>query len=304
MNWFKENPFLAGLVVITLAAAAVLGYLISQSVSAYSTSCESYAAAIAKLHSLQNKIPFPSEANQKALQAGLDSYSARIQAFQSQLAKMKIPLDEKITPQQFQDGLRTAVNDIRAKAEAGEVGLPANFYFGFDQYKDQVPSEQAAPALFRQFRVIQSIVARLVDFKVASVDSIVRPPLAEELGSKPAESKKSDAQEPVLKKLPFDIAFTAEQGKFRVAFNSLLGSDQFLIVRSVGIQNTNPHAPSKNAGGSGSQAANNPFSPSTDGSVHGEADKKSLQVILGRELVKAVLHLDMLDFAEPVAPKK
>jgi len=304
MNWFKENPFLAGLVVITLAAAAVLGYLISQSVSAYSTSCESYTAAIAKLHSLQNKIPFPSEANQKALQAGLDSYSTRIQAFQSQLAKMKIPLDEKITPQQFQDGLRTAVNDIRAKAEAGGVGLPANFYFGFDQYQSQVPSEQAAPALFRQFRVIQSIVARLVDFKVASVDSIARPPLAEELGTQPAASKKSDAQEPVLKKLPFDIAFTAEQGKFRVAFNSLLGSDQFLVVRSVGIQNTNPQAPSKNAGGSGSQAASNPFSPSTDGSAHGGSDKKSLQVILGRELVKAVLHLDMLDFAEPAAPKK
>lgn len=304
MNWFKENPFLTGLVVVTLAAAAALGYLISQSVSAYSTSCESYTAAIDKLHKLQNKVPFPSEANQKALQAGLDSYSARIQAFQSQLAKMKIPLDEKITPQQFQDGLRAAVNDIRAKAEAGGVGLPANFYFGFDQYQTQVPSELAAPALFRQFRVIQSIITRLVDFKVASVDAVVRPPLPEELGTKqPEGSKKSDAQEPVLKKLPFDLAFTAEQGKFRVAFNSLLGSDQFLIVRSVGIQNTNPQAPSKNAGSGASQNANNPFSPSADGS-HGGPDKKSLQVILGRELVKAVLSLDMLDFAEPAAQKK
>jgi len=303
MNWFKENPFLAGLVAVTLAAAGALGYLIFQTVSAYSVSSESYTAAVAKLHGLQNKVPFPSEANLKALQAGLDSYSDRIQAFQSQLAKMKVPLDEKITPQQFQDGLRTAVNDIRAKAEAGGVGLPANFYFGFDQYQAQVPSEQAAPALFRQFRVIQSIITRLVDFKVASVDSIVRPPLAEELSAQPAGQKKPDAQEPVLKKLPFDVSFTAEQGKFRVAFNSLLGSDQFLIVRSVGIQNTNPQAPSKNGGGSGSQTANNPFSPATDGAARGGAEK-SMQVILGRELVKATLRLDMLDFAEPTAPKK
>lgn len=301
MNWFKENPFLAGLVAVTLAAAGALGYLIFQSVSAYSVSSESYTSAVAKLHSLQNKVPFPSEANLKTLKAELDSYSDRIQAFQSQLAKMKVPLDEKITPQQFQDGLRTAVNDIRAKAEAGGVGLPANFYFGFDQYQTQVPSEQAAPALYRQFRVIQSIITRLVDFKVASVDSIVRPPLAEEVGAQPAGQKKPDAQEPVLKKLPFDVSFTAEQGKFRVAFNSLLGSDQFLIVRSVGIQNTNPQAPSKNGGGSGSQPANNPFPSAADGSARGE---KSLQVILGRELVKATLHLDMLDFAEPTAPKK
>jgi len=303
MNWFKTNPFLAGLAVITLAVAGVLGYLISQSLAAYSVSSESYTAAVAKLHTLQNKVPFPNEANLKALKSGLDTYSDRISAFQAQLAKMKVPLDEKITPQQFQDGLRAAVNDIRAKAEANGVGLPANFYFGFDQYQSQVPSEHAAPALFRQFRVIQSIVARLVDFKVASVDSVVRPPLPEEAATQPAGQKKSDAQDPVLKRFPFDISFTAEQGKFRVAFNSLLGSDQFLIVRSVGIQNSNPLAPSKNAGGGGAQPASTPFSSATDGSAGG-ADKKSLPVIFGRELVKVTLHLDMLDFAEPAAPKK
>lgn len=302
MNWFKDNPFLAGLLVITLAVAGVLGYLISQSLAAYSASSESYTAAVAKLHTLQNKVPFPSEANLKAVTSGLDNYSARIQALQSQLAKMKVPLDEKITPQQFQDGLRAAVNDIRAKAEAGGVGLPANFYFGFDQYQSQVPSEQAAPALFRQFRVIQSIITRLVDFKVASVDSIERPPLPEEAGTPPSGQKKPDAPEPVVKKFPFDISFTAEQGKFRLAFNSLLGSDQFLIVRSVGIRNTNPQAPSKNSGGTGSQAASNPFSASAD--ARGGADKNALQVILGRELVKATLHLEMLDFAEPDALKK
>lgn len=303
MNWFKENPFLAGLTVITLAVAGVLGYLIFQSLTAYSASSEAYTAAVAKLHTLQNKVPFPSEANLKAVTAGLDNYSDRIQALQAQLAKMKVPLDEKITPQQFQDGLRAAVNDIRSKAEAGGVGLPANFYFGFDQYQAQVPSEQAAPALFRQFRVIQSIITRLVDFKVASVDSIVRPPLPEEAGTQSAGQKKPDAQEPVLKRFPFDISFTAEQGKFRVAFNSLLGSEQFLIVRSLGIQNTNPQAPSKNAGVAGSQPASDPFSSATDGKAGG-VDKKSLKVILGRELVKATLHLEMLDFAEPAAPKK
>lgn len=315
MNWFKENPFLAGLIVATLAAAGVLGYLISQSVSAYSTSSESYTAAVAKLHSLQEKVPFPSEENLKAVKAGIDNYAARIQAFQSQLAKMKVPLDEKITPQQFQDGLRAAVNDIRAKAEAGGIGLPANFYFGFDQYQAQVPTEQAAPALYRQFRVIQTIITRLVDFKVASVDSVVRPPLPEEGGTvaqpaqpaaqKKPDAEKSEAKEPVLKRFPFDIAFTAEQGKFRVAFNSLLGSDQFLIVRSIEIQNTNPKAPSKNTGGTGSQPASNPFAAASEGgAAHGGGEKKSLQVILGRELLKATLHLDMLDFAEPAAPKK
>ncbi|MEI6073260.1 MAG: Amuc_1100 family pilus-like protein [Verrucomicrobiae bacterium] len=294
MNWFTKNSFLAGLGAVTLVGAGALGYLISQAALTYSASSEAYTAAVAKLHGLQNKVPFPSEANCKAIKTGLDDYSARIEALQSQLAKMEVPLDEKITPQQFQDGLRTAVNDIRAKAEAENVKLPEKFYFGFDQYQAQVPTEQASPALFRQFRVIQSLVTRLVDFKVSSVDSIVRPPLPEE-GPPP---KKGEV--PVVKRFAFDISFTAEQGKFRAVFNSLLGSDPFLIVRSLEIKNTNPQAPAKVSGEAATKPVNFP------GPIAGDKadEKKSLLVILGRENVKTTLRLEMLDFAEPAAPKK
>jgi len=294
MNWFTKNSFLAGLAAATLVGAGALGYLISQAALTYSASSEAYSAAVAKLHGLQNKVPFPSEENCKAIKTGLDDYSARIEALQSQLDKMEVPLDEKITPQQFQDGLRTAVNDIRAKAEAENVKLPEKFYFGFDQYQTQVPTEQASPALFRQFRVIQSLVTRLVEFKVASVDSIIRPPLPEE-GPAP---KKGD--EPVVKRFAFDISFTADQGKFRAAFNSLLGFDPFLIVRSLEIKNTNPQAPSKASGEAATKPVNFPAAIAGDK----PDEKKSLVVILGRENVKATLRLEMLDFAAPAAQKK
>ena len=299
MNWFKENPFLAGLASVTLVVAGALGYLISQSALTYSSSLETYTAKVAKLHGLQNKAPFPSKENLTAIQAALDDYSARIREMQARLAKMEVPLDENVTPQQFQDGLRTAVNDIRAKADAGRVKLPDKFYFGFDQYQTQVPTEQAAPALARQFQVIQSLVSRLVDFKVASVDAIVRPPLPEEEPQSPAP-KNPASPEPVIKRFPFDISFTAEQGKFRAVFNSLLGSTPFLIVRSLGIQNTSPQAPVKASG----EDPSNPANPIA--AIAGERveEKKSLQVILGRELLKVTLRLEMLDFAEPVAPKK
>lgn len=300
MNWFKDNPFLAGIVVVCLIASGVLGYLILESSTAYTASSDAYAAAVAKLHTLQNKVPFPSEANLKAVQAGLADYSAGIGSLRSQLAKMEVPLDEKITPQQFQDGLRTAVNDIREKADANNVKLPANFYFGFDQYQSQVPSDQAAPFLNRQFLVIQSLIVRLVDFKVASIESVNRTPLPQETVASAGGQRKPDSNEPVLSRFPFEITFTAEQAKFRVAFNSLLGSDQFLIVRSVGIQNSSPQAPAKKepetAGGS-----TNPFTPAAGTSGK---DQASLQVILGRETLKVTLRLEMLDFAEPVAAKK
>lgn len=298
MNWIKDNPFLAGITAVCLVASGALGFFIFGSVSDYSNSSEAYTAAVTKLHTLQNKVPFPSEANRKAVQAGLDEYSSRIGKLQSHLAKMQVPLNDKITPQQFQDGLRTAVNDIRGKAEANGVKLPANFYFGFDQYQTQVPSEQATPFLNRQFLVIQSLIVRLVDFKVASIDGVTRIPLPQESGAAAAGRRRPDASEPVLSRFPFDISFTAEQGKFRVAFNSLLGSDQFLIVRSLGIQNSNPQAPAKK----GTEPSALPPSLASAGTPG--KDETSMKVILGREMLKVTLRLEMLDFAEPTAPKK
>ncbi len=300
MNWFKDNPFLAGIVAVCLIGSGVFGYLIFESSAAYTASSEAYTASVAKLHTLQNKVPFPSEANLKAVQSGLADYSAGIGSLRSQLAKMEIPLDEKVTPQQFQDGLRTAVNDIRVKAEANNVKLPANFYFGFDQYQTQVPSDQAAPFLNRQFLVIQSLIVRLVDFKVASIDSVTRTPLPQETMALTGGQRKPDANEPVLLRFPFEIAFTAEQAKFRVAFNSLLGSDQFLIVRSVGIQNSSPQAPAKKEPETAG-ASTNPFTPAAG--TPGK-DQSNMQVILGRETLKITLRLEMLDFTEPVAAKK
>ncbi|MFA7342716.1 MAG: Amuc_1100 family pilus-like protein [Terrimicrobiaceae bacterium] len=296
MNWFKDNPFLAGIVAACIVGSGVFGYLIIQSASAYSASSEAYSASVAKLHALQNKVPFPDDANLKAIRAGLESYSSQIQGLRSRLAKMEIPLDEKFTPQQFQDGLRTAVNDIRVKAEANGVKLPANFYFGFDQYQTQVPTEQAAPFLNRQFQVIQSLVVRLVDYKVASVDGITRVPLPQESVS--AGKNKPESPGPVLSRFPFDILFTAEQPKFRVAFNSLLGSDQFLIVRSVSIQNSNPQAPAKKS----AEPSNLP-NPSSPAGASGK-DQPELKVIFGRELLKVSLRLEMLDFSEPATANK
>jgi hypothetical protein len=99
-----------------------------------------------------------------------------------------------------------------------------------------------------------------------------------------------------MSRFPFDISFTAEQQKLRVAFNSLLGSEQFLIVRSLDIHNSSPQAPSKKGG---EPASSNPLAGAPGAT---EKDQSNIQVILGRELLKATLHLEMLDFTKPPEP--
>jgi hypothetical protein len=304
MNWFKENPFLAGLSAVAAVGAAVLGYLIFQASSAFTAATDTYTASVSELHALQNRVPFPSDENLGVLKGSLEDYTARISGLRQQMAKMEQPLPENFTPQQFQDALRAAVNETKEKAAAAGVELPENFYLGFNEYQTQVPPEKATPYLERQFQVIRTLVNRLIDFKVQSIDSLDRKPLSQESasGSQPAAAQpgQKTAAEPVVERFPFDLSFTAEQGKFRVAFNSLLGSDHFLVVRWLRLQNSSPNPPAR--GGDAGTAPPTTVGTDTPAPDAGAAGS-NLQVILGREVVQATLRLEMLDFTEPPAPK-
>jgi len=312
MNWFKENPFLAGLSAIAAVGAAVLGYLIFQASSAFTAATDTYTASVSELHALQNRVPFPNQENLGVLKGSLEEYTARISGLRQQMAKMEQPLPENFTPQQFQDALRAAVNETKDRAAAAGVELPENFYLGFNDYQTQVPSEQATPYLERQFQVIRTLVNRLIDFKVQSIDSLDRKPLPQESasnaqqpaaqsGQPPKPGQKAGA-EPVVERFPFDISFTAEQGKFRVAFNALLGSDHFLVVRWLRLQNSSPNPPARGGdAGAALQTTVSADTPAPDATA--AASGSNLQVILGREVVQATLRLEMLDFKEPPAPK-
>lgn len=303
MNWFKENPFLAGLAAFVVVGVGALGYLVSQSMSQYQATSEEYSAAVSKLHTLQNRAPFPNDENLQKIKSSEEDYKKAIHKFRNQLAKMQLPLQGGINPQKFQDDLRTAVNDVKTKATEAGVALPQGFYLGFDQYQASLPSEKAAPALARQLEVIKQIINQLIDFKVTAIDDLKRMTLPEEGGSAQANAEqpgggggKKNRENSLISRNPLELAFTAEQAKFRVAFNSLLTADQFLVVRTVMVQNSSPLGP----------PINNPTATtsSTAGTEGAPGDAKNLNVILGRELVKVAIRAEIVNVSAPEAAKK
>lgn len=311
MNWFKENPFLAGLIGVTVVIAGALGYLLMQEMTRYQEATDGYSQAVAKLHGLQERAPFPNQKNLETARAQSSEYKKSLEDVRQQLAGMELPLNSSIRPQQFQDDLRTAVNETAAKAQQAGVALPANFYLGFSQYANNLPSEKAAPHLARQLVLIKQLVQQLIDFKIKSLDSLDRTPLPQENpNAATAESAAPQRQaqgrpgraagnsdrdaEKVFERYPFDLAFTAEQSKLRVAFNALLNGKDFLIVRALEVQNTSPAGPLV---GGGEAAGGAPQAPG--GMVTGgQEPARALNVILGQELVRAALRIDILDFPD------
>jgi hypothetical protein len=299
MNWFRENPFVAGLAAFTVVAAGALIFLATQAMTQYGEVSDQYTQAVQKLHGLQNRSPFPNAKNLEATKALEGQYRAELTTLQQQLSKLEAPLNPDVKPQQFQDDLRAAVNQAVQKAGEAEVTLPKDFYLGFSQYVNSPPDNRAAPVLARQLTIINELVGALIDTRVQSIDTLIRRQLPEELPANAQNQRKPG----IVDRYVIDLAFTADQSKFRVIFNNILKSNRFLIVRAVNIANTSQDGPPKVQENS-SQTTSTGV-PGLAGAATGtEEGSKELNVILGRELIKVSLRLEMIDFTVPTAEAK
>lgn len=300
MNWLKENPFVSGLLAFVVVCGGALGYFLSGAATTYQETEDAYQAAVQQLHALQKRSPFPNNENLAKVREQTELYSASVAALKTQLSALQTPLDESVTPQTFQDTLRSTVNEVVGLANAAEVVLPAGFYLGFDTYQTSLPSDKAAPALARQLAVISGIIKKLIELKVQSIDVLSRDLLPEESGATrptpPAGNQQAAPAQKLVEAFPFDVSFTSDQGKFRVAFNSLLDSKQFLVIRSLNVENTSPAGPPVATATAPEPAAEGTTPEVSAPTVGAGGAANTLNVILGREQVKVSLRIEMIQF--------
>jgi hypothetical protein len=293
MNWFKENPILTAILAILLAGAGAMTYFAIDAWAQYDAAVENYTTQLKNVDAIKKKSPYPSEAVFKKHEEYRKQYSESLDAFRVSLSKMEVPL-EPITPQEFQDNLRNAVNNIRAKAQEKKVKLPEKFYLGFEDFQSQLPTPEAAPILNREFKTIQKLVNQLVDWKVDSIDLLDRKQPAPQAAPTPppAQGKKPADAAPAAPKIGVSyltLTFTSSLEKCRYALNELPKSKEFLIVRNLSIENTKPAPPSRNP----KTEQENPAQP-----LAGKDSPKTIQVIVGTESVKSSLSIEILDFPD------
>ena len=294
MSWFKENPILSVVLLVCLLVAGTIAYYASAAAATYQAAHDSLTSQINAFSSLQKKSPYPTEENLKIITASRDKYAEALAGLKETIFKMEAPL-EPVTPQEFQDKLREGVNDLIKTAKEKNIKLPEKFFFGFDEYQSQLPSPEAAPALNRDFKILQKLLQNLVSLPVESINILEREAVTEAAPTPtPQPTAKKTATAPTPSAPPilstrFKLSFTAPQEKTRAAINLIPKSEAFLIIRSLSMENTKPAAPSK-------KDASPPLA--------GNQKSANLQVLLGNESVKTDLSLEILNFPEPEPPKK
>jgi hypothetical protein len=302
MNWFKENPILTAILAILLAGAGAMTYFAIDAWAQYDAAVVNYNTQVKNVEAIKKKFyllqielndPIKRKDFVNQIEEVTNQYKEALDAFRVSLSKMEVPL-EPITPQEFQDNLRNAVNNIRAKAQEKKVKLPDKFYLGFEDFQSQLPTPEAAPILNREFKTIQKLVNQLVDLKVDSIDLLERKqptPQAAPTPS-PAQGKKPADLAPVSPKIGVSyltLTFTSSLEKCRYAINEIPKSKEFLIVRNLTIENTKPAPPSRNP------------KPDQENLAQQSVVKdspKTIQVIVGTESVKSSLNIEILDFPD------
>ena len=296
MNWFKQNPIAVVLIVVALIGTGATSYLAVDATTRRNEAQANLDSQLQKLKQFQNQKPFPTEQSLKAIKDSLEEYRFELGKFRTALAAMEKPL-LPINPQEFQDDLRKAVDELRKKAIEKGVTLPDNFFYGFDEYQSTPPSQQEVGELNREFSIMRRIADELVDLKIVSIASLKRQEIAAKASAaKPAQPANPAAtagpKAPTISNKTFVITFTAPQEKLLTAFNMVQEADEFLLIRSLTLDNTSPQPPLRNQSGDSSIPSGIP--------VPGASEKNSetIQAILGRESVMASLSIEILDFPD------
>ena len=245
MNWFKANPFLGGLALLTALATAAGLYYLSGQKAAFTEQSDAYANNVSTLNNLQSAKPFPNEDNLRAAQEEGKRAAEVFSGLASAVTEQSASRDNALTPQQFQDNLSKAASNASEQARTGDIALPEDFYLGFDQYKTQPPTAAAAPALGQQLASISNVVRVVLESGIREITAINRIPLPEEAAAATDEDGAEAGKLPDLLLAPFDLEFVADQANFRQALNAIAKAEPMVLIRVVSVANSKPLAPSK-----------------------------------------------------------
>lgn len=320
MNWVKENKFLTGYIAVMLIGVGFLGFKVFSASAALEEANTRYTSKASRYNTLRHLSPYPDKQNLAVFEQQKQEAAEVITAFQAELAKREFPI-EPLTPERFQDKLKTAVTEIRTQAAAANVTLPKDkFYLGFDRYETAPPDKDAAPVLGRDLKAIEWVVRQAINAPISELRTLARPELPEERGGKagsPAanaggrpsgpgggpnraagERGNRGGRQDLVSSHSFDLVVVCKQRQLANLLNTIVSAKapQFFIARAVRVTNQNQKGPLREvAAADAAAAAPDAKAPPTPGAG-------DIHYIVGEEMVEAALRLEIVDFAEPSTP--
>ena len=295
MNWFKDNPFAAGLTAATAVLTLAAIYFAYVQNASFVEQTDAFSTNTTALGRLQSAKPFPNEENLKAAEAESKLAAKILGDLAAEVALQSVAADPNLTPRDFQDKVSSAVAAVETVAASTRVVLPEDFYLGFADYKSQPPSEAAAPLLGQQLETIANVTGLLLKSGIKQLVGIQRAPLPAESESTGEKNPSDESVAAAVQLAPFDVEFVADPVAFRNALSAIVTGKPVVLVRLVSVTNSSPTPPAKESAAAAQESTEQP-------PAAGDT-KTEIPVVFGKETLNVKLRLASVSVAAATAKK-
>lgn len=241
-----------GLALVILIVAVVL---LVQMSARYRETSSSLERAQARLRSLNQRSPFPSEENVRVLEANLDLVRGEVAELKTRLSEANIEVD-RIEPAQFAPLLERTYKRISDRAASLNVPIPGQGTYGYAVYaQGTLPDRDHVERLVRQAKIQEYLGGLLLEAKVSRIDLLQRtafedaPVETEEdqrfvrRPTRPSSGQGSPTDIPrpepsdLYQTERFTLTFSGREGAVWDALNRLGASPLFIKVVDVSLRN-------------------------------------------------------------------
>jgi hypothetical protein len=339
MSWIQQNKLPAAILGVTGIGFLGLGYGLFSAWSNASAKQEEFDSVNASLATLKKAPLAPTQEN-LTLKAGLvQAYEAEVTKLSNVLYGLQAK-DQPLTNTQFQAKLKEKVAAIK-KLGTGRLPAEFNLGFD-KYASELPKSDQVASELSGYLDSVDEVVKMLLNKDVKAIETFQREELdsesdkpAESASVKAASKAKASpkgkggargtaAKEPegpkIAERRKLTFVIRADQSALQAVMSALASPSEmpyFTAVRILRIENEQQVGPLRVAAGSvapsdGSASVSLPTESVTNAPAGQENKPKPIaviqpaapdsQVVMGRELLRAYLEVDLVKFLNPNAP--
>ncbi len=339
MDWIRANKTLAALMGVFLAAAGGLGFLVVKAWMAFGESRERFDTNNNSLASMKSADLYPSPENLEKKKTAVNEYEEKVGTLSRVLLSLQ-PSAEPVSETDFQAKLKARIAEVRTLA-GKTTQLPADFALAFPDYTASLPKSAAvAHELSDYLDAVDAVTRTLIESGVKSVEMFDRTQLGSEKGEAPAPppppktrpgaAKAKAAAAPVkevaklVERRTLTISMTCDQGALQKVLNHLASPSQmpyFTAVRLLRVENQKNEGPLRSAIAAelnksiqpAFEESEQPIVISPDGAPATEPKAEVIEAakpgakdaidVLGKELLKVYMELDLIRFVEPGSPE-
>lgn len=254
MSRWRDFPLLSAWLLFAIVGSLILLLLNFRSCSQFRELKLQYKNTSQQIQLLESQKPYPNEENLSAKKDMIEEYSEQVTRLHQELLSFQKPLTSPASTE-FQQRLKSRIQELKAAALESDVKLPASFSLGLSRYTGTLPAGDATGPLHQQMEFLYHLAALLIESGVDSIESFSRSSLPVEGQADASESSSQSATDMVERSIS-EIVFRADQPALVSVLNALsnhngesIPTSFFPVLRLVRVENESLEGPPREAQG-------------------------------------------------------